>query len=79
MLSRIYMQSGCKITRIWPKLYKHDKKTSAMVACAHAQSAKWQDNGGTVQNDIFPIPIYEFNIYLFFNKKVRQLLERDAS
>ncbi len=29
-----------------------------------------------MQTDIFHIPIYEFNIYLFFKKRGRKLLER---
>ncbi len=32
-----------------------------------------------VQNDVFPISIYDFNIYLFFKKRERRLLESGTS
>ncbi len=36
-------------------------------------------NGGKVRTGVFQIPIYEFNIYLFFKKSWRQLLEKSVS
>ncbi len=44
-----------------------------LCACLHSHL-----NGRKVQNDILLILIYEFNIYLFFQKEGRFLLERDA-
>ncbi len=39
-----------------------------------AQSPKWRESS----NSVFPILIYEFNIYLVFQNRGRQLLERGA-
>ncbi len=42
----------------------------ALTSGVLTQLSKWRvKSGGKVQNDIFSIEIYEFNIYLFFKKK----------
>ncbi len=82
MLGCICAQSGCTITRIWLKLCANFTKqflTYSTMAVwtwllfdfrlyAHSQpNVKWNER--KVQTDVFPILIYEFNVYLFFKKR----------
>ncbi len=79
MFGCICTQSGHKIIWIWPKLHANLTKQFHifhygcmdlnllwfLASCALGQLFKY----GNIQNDVFPILIDEFNIYLFFKKR----------
>ncbi len=49
-------------------------RSRSFLCATLVQSSKWQESS----NSIFSILIYEFNIYLFFKRRGKQLLEKGA-
>ncbi len=62
-------QNFTKTLQIWQNNFTFSTMVDlTLISGAHAQSSKWQVKWRKVQNDVFPILIYEFNI-IYFSKR----------